>query len=52
MALSEQQIEQLIDYANDQVRTLVANYNVETFENDKDLQRMYIAISNLSLIHI
>lgn len=47
MALSEQQIEQLIDYANDQVRTLVANYNVETFENDKDLQRMYIAISNM-----
>lgn len=47
MALSEQQIEKLVDYANDQVRTLVANYNVETFENDKDLQRMYLAISNM-----
>lgn len=47
MALSEQQLEKLIDYANDQVRTLVADYNVETFENDKDLQRMYLAISNM-----
>lgn len=47
MALSEQQIEQMIDYANDQIRTLVANYNIETFENDKDLQRMFIAISNM-----
>lgn len=47
MALSEQQIEKLIDYANDQVRTLVANYDVETFENDKDLQRMYLALSNM-----
>ena len=47
MALSEQQIEQMIDYANEQIRTLVANYNIETFEDDKDLQRMFIAINNL-----
>ena len=47
MALSEQQIEKLIDYANDQVHTLVANYNVKTFEDDKDLQRMFLAISNM-----
>lgn len=47
MALSEQQIETLIDYANEQIRSLVDNYNVETFENDKDLQRMFIAINNL-----
>lgn len=47
MALSEQQIGAIIDYANERVRELVNNYDTHVFEDDKDLQRLFIAISNL-----
>ncbi|PTI25721.1 phage minor capsid protein, partial [Staphylococcus xylosus] len=47
MALSEQQIGVIIDYASERVRELVNNYDTHAFEDDKDLQRLFIAISNL-----
>lgn len=47
MALSEQQIEDIIDYATGQIKSLVANYDIQTFESDKELQRMFVALSNL-----
>lgn len=47
MALSEQQLEAVIDYANNQVKALVENTDFGNFENDKDTQRLLIAISRL-----
>ena len=44
MAITEQQINDVIDYANEQVKTIVAQTDIE---NDKQVQRMYLAIDQL-----
>ncbi|MDW3783634.1 ADP-ribosyltransferase [Staphylococcus saprophyticus] len=47
MALSSEQLGTVIDYANNQVKALVENTDFGNFENDKDTQRLFIAISRL-----
>lgn len=46
MALTQEQIEQVIDYANQQILTLVENSNVD-IENDKEVQHLYIMLNRL-----
>ncbi|WP_433912355.1 phage minor capsid protein [Staphylococcus sp. LKG3-3] len=45
--MSEEQIEALIDYATKQVRWLVESAEYEDLENNKDKQRLYLALERL-----
>lgn len=45
--MSEEQIEAIIDYANNQVRWLVENTDHNNFEDDTETQRLYLALARL-----